>query len=418
MKKFIRVTRQWIYYIMTKLLLFCFIALTLHTLPVEAQKQLKSLRAYVKAKNTGEAMKEVVRLEADSVCRMIPELYELAVRTQELINDVENEKVYLKQQCDTNKFFNSTLQIFNYAVKGDSVERSLNAGKKAKFKLRKKHAEMLRKYYPNLNMGARYFYTRGKFEEAKNLLEMSLLMARQPMWADQPVDSTHKEFVSNMYRYTYSAYISQDYTKVERYKHILLNMPEYEESVVEICARSAEKLGKTSDYEKYLRLGIGKFPHEEYFFEELAKIYMKAERYKDAVKLADWYYQTDTTSNKALRLKVQALYSMQSIEECVEVAKHLAKRDTLSQYPEVNYYVGQLMMSQIDSLVVPTNMFSEEFKETTKRRKAICSAARPYLERYRSLNPQDSEKWAPFLYKIYLELNLGKEFEDICKILQ
>ncbi len=393
-------------------------AFAFYVFPVEAQKQLKTLRSYVKAKNTGEAMKEVMKLETDSVCRMIPELYDLAVRTQVMINNVENEKVYLKKQCDTAKFFNSTLQIFKYAVKGDSVENILNAQKKAKFRLRKKHADLLRMYYPNLNMGARYFYTRGKYEDAKNLLEMCLLMSRQPMWAEQPVDSTNKEFLSNIYRFTYSAYITKDYEKVERYKHILLDLPEYSESAIEIYARSAEARGDVSNFENFLRLGIGKYPHEEYFFEELAKIYMTEQRYKDAVKLADWYYAVDSTSNKALRLKVQALYSMQQTEECVEVAKTLAMRDTTLQYPEVNYYVGQLLMSEIDTITIPTNMFSQEFKTNKKRIRTICAQARPYLERYRVLTPQSSAEWAPLLYKIYLELNLGKEFEDICKILQ
>ena len=418
MEEFNLVTRQWIYYTMAKLFLLSFLTLALYSFPVEAQKQLKTLRSLVKAKNTGEAMKEVSRLESDSVCKMFPELYDLAIKTQVLINNVENEKVYLKQQCDTVKFFNSTLQIFNYAVKGDSVESYLNAHKKAKFKLRKKHAEMLRMYYPNLNMGARYFYTRGKYEEAKNLLEMSLLMARQRMWENQPVDSTHKEFVSNMYRFTYSAYITKDYSKVERYKHILLEHPDFSQSVIEIYARSAEAMHRDADFERYLRLGMGKYPREEFFFEELAKIYMTEKRFADAVNLADWFYTVQPTSNKALRLKVQALYSMQRTDECVEVAKTLAMRDTTLQYPEVNYYVGQLLMSQIDTITVPTNMFSQEFKTSKMRIKTICAQARPYLERYRVLTPQESAKWAPLLYKIYLELNLGKEFEDICKILQ
>jgi hypothetical protein len=114
------------------------------TVPAQSQKQLKQLRAFVKAKNTGEAMKEVQRLERDSVCKFYPKLYELAVQTQVLINNVENEKVYLNQQCDTAKFFNSTLQIFNYALKGDSIERFLNETKGERFTLRKQHAELLR----------------------------------------------------------------------------------------------------------------------------------------------------------------------------------------------------------------------------------------------------------------------------------
>ena len=59
-------------------------------------------------------MKEVARLESDSTCQHLLEVYELALKTQIQINDVENEKVYLKKACDTVKLFESTRQIFFY----------------------------------------------------------------------------------------------------------------------------------------------------------------------------------------------------------------------------------------------------------------------------------------------------------------
>jgi hypothetical protein len=76
------------------------------------------------------------------------------------------------------------------------------------------------------------------------------------------------------------------------------------------------------------------------------------------------------------------------------------------------------MMQEIDTITIPTNMFSPDFKKNKSRIKSICAQSRPYLERFRVLCPEESDKWAPLLYKIYLELNLGKEFEDICKIYQ
>lgn len=40
------------------------------------------------------------------------------------------------------------------------------------------------------------------------------------------------------------------------------------------------------------------------------------------------------------------------------------------------------------------------------------------MERYRALAPNQKDKWAPALYNIYLNLNMGKKFEEITKILQ
>ena len=44
--------------------------------------------------------------------------------------------------------------------------------------------------------------------------------------------------------------------------------------------------------------------------------------------------------------------------------------------------------------------------------------ARPYMERYRRLAPQQKQKWGPALYRIYLNLNMGKQFDEIDRLLK
>ena len=43
--------------------------------------------------------------------------------------------------------------------------------------------------------------------------------------------------------------------------------------------------------------------------------------------------------------------------------------------------------------------------------------ALPYLERYRQLAPNMKDRWSLPLYTIYLNLNMGKEFDEIDKII-
>ena len=40
------------------------------------------------------------------------------------------------------------------------------------------------------------------------------------------------------------------------------------------------------------------------------------------------------------------------------------------------------------------------------------------MERYRELRPDEKEKWAAALYNIYLNLNMGKEFLEIDRLLR
>ena len=44
--------------------------------------------------------------------------------------------------------------------------------------------------------------------------------------------------------------------------------------------------------------------------------------------------------------------------------------------------------------------------------------ALPYLEKYRQLQPERKDRWALPLYTIYLNLNRGKEFDEIDKLLK
>ena len=40
------------------------------------------------------------------------------------------------------------------------------------------------------------------------------------------------------------------------------------------------------------------------------------------------------------------------------------------------------------------------------------------MEKYRQLVPDDNARWAPALYRIYLNLNMGKEFEEIDRLMK
>ena len=53
-----------------------------------------------------------------------------------------------------------------------------------------------------------------------------------------------------------------------------------------------------------------------------------------------------------------------------------------------------------------------------KQLRQTYSQARPYMERYRQLAPAQKQKWGPGLYRIYLNLNMGKQFDEIDRLLK
>lgn len=48
----------------------------------------------------------------------------------------------------------------------------------------------------------------------------------------------------------------------------------------------------------------------------------------------------------------------------------------------------------------------------------LLPKALPYLEKFRKMEPGAQEKWALPLYTIYLNLNKGKEFDEIDRLMK
>ena len=58
-------------------------------------------------------------------------------------------------------------------------------------------------------------------------------------------------------------------------------------------------------------------------------------------------------------------------------------------------------------------------KRTRKKKEAVNELYRkslPYMETFRKMAPEQQTKWVPALYAIYLNLNMGREFEEIDKM--
>ena len=400
---------------MTRKIISLIVAFLTLLTPSIAQKELKNLRAFVKAKNTTEAMKEVARLESDSTCQHLLEVYELALKTQIQINDVENEKVYLKKACDTVKLFESTRQIFFYIKKTDSLNRAEKADNGKTYKQEKSKEKLIERYYSNFVAGTRYFYARKMYKEAQRNLDLLLQMNEGHLIDDDLQDEKAKDVAMNAYMFTYCAFHNADYANVERYKNLLFADQRYYQTTLEMYARAANSEGDSEKFEKYLEQGVTDFPLHAYFFDELATLYVTDERYAQCVDLADHVLAADSVSLKAMYLKAHALFKTDKQVECIEISKKLVEADTHSTYAEANYYAGLFIMNKLETIYLPTRIGSKDFVRAKNEMKKVCSEARPYLERYRKLCPSQHAQWAPLLYKVYLELNMGPEFEDISR---
>ena len=82
---------------------------------------------------------------------------------------------------------------------------------------------------------------------------------------------------------------------------------------------------------------------------------------------------------------------------------------------------------EIDTLTAQYEFAKEKSLELEKKNEPrlyrdrltqLYTQARQPMEKYRMLVPKDQKRWAPALYRIYLNLNLGQQFEDIDRLMK
>ena len=85
---------------------------------------------------------------------------------------------------------------------------------------------------------------------------------------------------------------------------------------------------------------------------------------------------------------------------------------------ETYFNIGACYCNLAKDVDIPGNINSTTYRQAKDKLKKYYQNAQTYLEKYRLIMPEEKEKWAPLLYRVYLNLNLGKQFEEVDQILQ
>ena len=130
----------------------------------------------------------------------------------------------------------------------------------------------------------------------------------------------------------------------------------------------------------------------------------------EALQLCNDALKHDSNWQLVLLAKSNILLNLENNNECIAVCdKFISLNDTI---PDVYFYAGTAYLNEALKL--------EKEPDARRKNKAalqeIYKKALPYMEKYRQLSPDDKNKWAPALYRIYLNLNMGKQFEEMDKI--
>ena len=372
------------------------------------RKELSQARTILKSgKRVEEAEKLMTNLLKDTVNRTNKRIYALWYESVLMQYQAVNEKLYMKQKQDTAQFYNLTRLLFTVAETLDSLDARPNNKGKVSLEYRQENAEQLLKYRPNLYYACTYFIRKGDYKTAYAYGEAYMDCARQPLFADHRLDSLDARMPEVAYWTTYCGYRQDNPVLTLRYRQLALQDTARRESTLQFIAEARRQLKDDSLYVATLRKGFAYAPENNYFFPRLMDFYNTRGDYQRALSTVDEALRHNSRSELFLFAKSTVLFNIGRYDESIALSDTLiAMNDSL---PEPYYNAGTAYINKALKL--------HPLREK-KQVRSTYSLARPYMERYRKLAPQQKQKWGPALYRIYLNLNMGKQFDEIDRLLK
>lgn len=383
-------------------------ALMLSTTMSAQRKQIGDARTILKSgKNIEQAEKLMTDLLKDSANRQNTRIYDIWLQAVEKQYLAINEKMYIKQQVDTTKFFDLAQRMFIVAEKLDSVDALPDKNGKSRPEYRKANAAKMLTYRPNIYYGGAHHLKKGDFKKAYSLFETYLDCDRQPLFEGYDLMYKDPKMGEVAYWATYCGYRLDDPVLVLRHASTAQRDEAKLEYTLQYMAEAWDKLEEDSMHIATLWQGFSKYPKSNYFFPRLMDIYNSRGDYQMADSVVNEALKTDTLNQLFLFAKSTVMLNLRKYGDCLKYSDQLIQQQP--DMPDIYYNGG------IACLNIAQRMDSRKYKNQIKK---MYDKARPYMEKYREMAPDEVDKWAPALYRIYFNLNMGKQFDEIDKLLK
>ena len=377
------------------------------------KKEIQTAKDQVKAgKNLDQAAASMKKLLADSANRTNRKIWTIyfdAVRKQ---YEQGNEKLYLKQKYDTAQLFNYTRQLFEVAFQYDSVETAPDKKGRRDFEFRKGHSDYLAHIRSNLYNGGIWFLNKKKYPDAYKFFDCYIECASQPMFKQRNYGEKDKHLPTAAYYAVYSGYKMKDPKATLHHSYEALKDTVHYNYMLQYLAETYMLEKDTARYVASLKEGFKRVPTFPYFFPRLVEHYVDRNQLDSAMTVVNEALTVVPDSDVYLAAKSNLLLEQGKLQECIEVSKKVIEVNQKLGDPYYNAGICYF------NLAVEQDKNSHNSRKVKEQVEANYKKALPYLVKYREMEPKEQGKWAFPLYTIYLNLNMGKEFDEIDKVMK
>lgn len=323
-----------------------------------------------------------------------------------------NEALYLKRPCDTTQFYNNIAEMFKVAIGFDSIQVKNNKSQKEINKSREKYANMLLSTRANLFNGGVFFIRKKDYNNGFDLLSLYITTAQHAIFSSYNLPQKDKYLPEAAYWTVFCGYKTQDANKALCYASLALTDSIHHANTLQYLADTYKMNRDTIRYEQTLKEGFDKYPLSPFFFSRLIAFYASEDNYAEGLNLVERAFAIDSLNRSFRFAKSSILYHLKRYDQSIDICKSLlAEKDTTSG---ILLNIGLSYFNKAEDLSLKVGNVGKNKSKIN----SLYAKALGYLEEYRKREPQDKDKWAVALYTIYLNLNMGKEFEEIDKLLR
>ena len=363
----------------------------------------------------------------------LAETWDVAGFIQRRRSEEEMKNAYLRKPYDTLQVYNSALNMCRYYFKCDELAQIPNEKGKIKNKYRKSNAATMLNERGNLiNGGIQYYNTylgsqsKEDGQKALDFFGTYVDFANHPMFEKENLLQTDTILPTIAYYASMVATRLEDYPSVLKYAPYAKDDKEVGKFAMELESTALKAEGDTAKWIASLQEGIQKYPDHQFFFGNLIDYYSNSNKYDEALKFADNMLAKDPNNTFYLYVKGYLYHNMYTVlreKDAAQAAEALNKAIEFYQktteidpnYAEAYSNLGLVycLQAQDFSEKATTDVNDPKYQQDQAALKVFYEKARPCYEKARQLQPEKKELWLNGLYRVYYNLQMGPEFEEI-----
>ena len=347
----------------------------------------------------------------------LAETWNVAGLIQRKRSEKEMEKAYLRQPYDTMQVYNSALNMCKYFFKCDELAQIPNEKGKIKNKYRKPNSSEILAERGNLINGGIQYFNQDKNKEALEFFGTYVDMLNQPMFADNEQVKNDTLMPQIAYYASLAAMKMEDYPSVLKYAPYAKDDKEVGKYAMEFVSTALKAEGDTAKWVISLQEGVQKYPDHPFFFGNLIDYYSNSKKFDEAMKFTDEMLAKDPNNAFNLYVKGYIYHNMEDYDNALKYYKKTIEIDPT--YAEAYSYIGLIycLQAQNFSEKASSDVNDPKYKEDQAALKGFYEQAKPYYEKARELKPDQKDLWLNGLYRVYYNLQMGPEYEEIEKLM-